>query len=181
MLKNATTKRRTIATATLAIALLGATAAANADHNKRFRGKRDADVDVKAKLNFHRGAAQLNVKIEAEIEGRFLNDRYNVVLTIAPSQRGFGARFVRPQQVIVPLNPPKDIDDDEIEFEQRATILLPINLARFGNSLVVRADLVSVTTGRTLDRDTSFVSNELRPIPQRPRHRGHRFGRRIIG
>lgn len=183
MLKNATTKRRLIATAALSFAMLGATTAANADHDRGFRGRRDADLEVKARLNCRRGGAQLDVRIKAEIEGRFLRDRYNVILTIAPAHPGFGGQFVQPQTVIVPLQRPSDIDADEVEFNQRAMILLPLNLARFGDSLIVNAELVSATTGRALDRDQSFVRQDVRPIPRHGRHRGHRghgIGGRVI-
>ncbi|MCB9855541.1 MAG: hypothetical protein H6818_07610 [Phycisphaerales bacterium] len=179
MLKNATTQRATI-TAAMSMALLSATNLAHADGGRRHRDHRDADLDVSARIDFHRDDAVLNVKIKAEIEGRFLRDTYNVLLTIEPAGPRFDGRFVRPQTVIVPLNRPSKIDDDEIEFRQRVNVVLPRNLARFGNALVIRAELVSASSGRVLDRDTSFINEDRPPVRRQPRHRGPHFGAAII-
>lgn len=180
MLKNATTRRVTIAAAAMSLALLGATNLASADDGRHFRNPRDADLDVNARIRFNRGNAVLDVRIKAEIEGRFLRDTYNVLLTIEPADVRFNRRFVQPQTIIVPLNRPTDIDDDEIEFKQRVSVVLPRNLARFGNALVIRAELVSASSGRVLDRDTTIANENRPPIRRQPRHRGPRFGRPVI-
>ena len=179
MLKSATMKKSITMTA-ISLALLGSTAIVNADNGIRYRGQRDADLDVSGRVHFQRGNAVLNARIKAEIEGRFLRDAYNVVLTIEPANARFGRRFVRPQTIIVPLGRPSDIDDDEIEFKQRVSVVLPRNLARFGNGLIIKAKLVSASSGRVLDRDKSSVRENRQPIPRRPRHRGPRFGRPVI-
>ncbi len=175
-----TTQRNTLTIAALTLAMLGTTSVANADHNRGFRGRRDADVDVRAQLQFYRGHAQLNVRIKAEVEGRFLRDQYNVVLTIEPANRQHNRRLVRPLTVVIPLGRPSDIDDDEIEFKRHVNLQLPRHLARFGNSLIVNAKLVSANSGRVLESDTTFVESLRQRFPRQPRRRGPGFGGRII-
>lgn len=174
------TQRNMLTIAALTLATLGTMSTANADHNRGFRGRRDADVDVRAKLQFYRGNAQLNVRIKAEVEGRFLRDQYDVVLTVEPANRRHNRRFVQPLSVVIPLGRPSDIDDDEIEFERHVNLLLPRRLARFGNSLIVKAKLVSANSGRVIERDTTFVDTDRQRFPRHPRRRGPGFGGRII-
>ena len=43
------------------------------------------------------------------------------------------------------------------------------DLMHLGDSLVVRAKLVSARSGRVLDRDKAFVDARFDPFPRRPR------------
>ncbi|HPF38714.1 MAG TPA: hypothetical protein P5081_08270 [Phycisphaerae bacterium] len=179
MLKNTKIRRNSMIATAMSMALLGTSTSVFADGGRNRRGHRDADLDVSARLSFNHGGAILKLKIDAEIEGRFLRDAYNVVVTIEPADNQFGRRAVRPQTLIIPLNRPSEIDRHEIEFRRRLSVALPHNLARFGNNLVVRAKLVSASSGHVLDRDTTFVTSDLQ-TPRRGRHRGPRFGGVVI-
>lgn len=109
----------------------------------------------------------LGAKACRRAEGLEVRVRYEVELEdMPPGEYDLVVRFLyrgleisdeegRPFTAVVPLDRPKEVDDDELEFKGSTRVLLPAPDRM--KHLKIRAEIVERGTGRVLDRETEEV------------------------
>lgn len=162
---------RKIVPAAFAIVLLTGVASSTAhawDHDRHSRV--DVDIDsLKAELYGHHGRWQLNVRYDVEIEDARRFERFELVLLVTERGRPLRDRLGRPLEIVIPLDHPTDIDDDELEFKRGLTVRLPNGAFFNPKKLQIRAEIVRVQDGRVLDRKKKSVKyRRTRYLPRPP-------------
>jgi len=152
--------------ALLAGAAVPAVAEASGRHHRRSHA--DADIEsIDARLRYVGGAWRLNIRYEIEIEDASRRDRFDLVLSVVEQGRRLRDRHGRPMTIVIPLDRPTKVDDDEIEFERSITLRIPAGAIDRPSRLRVIAKVVEARSGRVLDRDKESV--EVRRVVRRSR------------
>ena len=114
--------------ATLILAALPTTAVAG---HRKGRDRADVDLDrLKAELRCHRGQWRLDIEYEVEIEDAWPGERFELEVEIIERDRGSVLRDEQgaPISIIIPLDCPADVDDDEVTYQGWLTERLPVHL-----------------------------------------------------
>jgi hypothetical protein len=121
-------------------------------------GRADAEIDsLQARLvRLHR-QWRLQVRYEVEIEDASPGARFVLVLGATEHGRPLLDRSGRPLTITVPLVDPTDVDGDELEFENTVSLRLMPNAFRDVRGLRLRAKVVCLQSGRTLDREDTAI------------------------
>lgn len=145
-------------TATAMILTLGLCGtAATADH-ERNRKRPDADIDsLRADIWYGRGGWLLRVRYEIEIEDFRPGERYELVIRLTERGCKLVDRKGRPIEIVVPLDRPTEVDDDELEFEGVLTVRLPARVLSNPKRLRIHAAVVPEGGVRPLDRKDRSV------------------------
>ena len=133
-------------------------ATAEAGHRDRYNRRRvDVDIDsLRGELRYGRSGPELYVRYEIEIEDASPYDAFDLVLHVTEHGRRVTDHHGRPITFILPLQHPSDVDDDEIEFRDRAVLRLIGGRIRNVRHLRLHAEVVRRGERRTLDhKDTS--------------------------
>ena len=145
----------------LAAALLAAAVSpdvSEASHGRDRRSRADVDIDsLRATVTPARDGWRLEVRYEVEVEDAPRYDRFDLVLALTERGRLLTDRRGRPLTLVVPLDRPSEVDDDELEFEGRASFRLPRGAVYNPKKLKVHAKVVRVRDGRAFDRKSKSV------------------------
>ena len=145
--------------ATLILAVLPTTAGAG--HQKDSdRCRADVDLDkLKAELRCHRGQWRLDVEYEVEIEDAWPGERFELEIEIIERGRGSVLRDEQgaPISIIIPLDSPADVDDDEATYEGWLTERLPREAVRRPKKLRIAGAVFRCGDDRPLDQKESRV------------------------
>ncbi len=143
--------------ATMAI-LAADNATAEAGHRDRYNRRRvDVDIDsLRGELRYGRSGPELHVRYKIEIEDASPYDAFDLVLHVSEHGRRVTDHHGRPITFILPLQHPSDVDDDELEYRDRAVLRLIGGRIRNARHLRLHAEVVRRGSQRTLDhKDTS--------------------------
>lgn len=144
--------------------------AATADH-ERDRKRPDADIDsLRADIWSGHGEWLLRVRYEIEIEDFRPGERFELVLHLTERGRRLVDRKGRVIEIVVPLDRPTEVDDDELEFEDVLTVRLPARVLSNPKRLRIHAAVVSAGGVRPLDHKDRSVRYRTRS-PRRCRTR----------
>ena len=136
--------------------LLAPTALADDDH---YRGELDIEIDhLKADLRLSGDTWLVDAGYEVDVEGRNIPGGLALLLTVTDAGRTIAAPTGEPIELIVPLEYPTDVDDDELEFKGAAIVALedgsfshPANLRLHG--YIVLPDADQPLAGKTTEID----------------------------
>ena len=113
--------------AVLAVVLATTPSSAFAGHRYGYFGS-DGEVDLeslKGRLYYAPDEWKLHVRYDVEVEDAYCRDSFDLVLYVIDRGRPVLDSTGRPIQIVVPLDRPTEIDDDELEFEGRFVVGLP--------------------------------------------------------
>lgn len=119
----------------------------------------DVDIDsLRASIWYDDGRWHIHVKYEVEAETEDgVPDDLRLVLFFTERGRVVTDPKGEPIEFVVPLDRPSEVEDDEIEFEDRIMLELPDRSFRNPLRLKVNAVVVYGPEGRTLDRKDRSV------------------------
>ncbi len=142
----------------------------------------EVDIDsLSASMRYYDGRWHVSVKYEVEAEAEDgVPDDLRLVLYFTERGRVVTDPKCEPIEFVVPLDRPSEVDDHEIEFEDRITLELPDRSFRDPRRLKVNAVAVYGSEGRSLDRKDRSV--KLKTALRRHVHRRvsvrYRYSRR---
>ncbi|RMF81871.1 MAG: hypothetical protein D6744_06685 [Planctomycetota bacterium] len=150
-------------------------AGATADDHGRY-GELEVEIDhLKAELRLSGDTWLVDTGYEVEVEGHPIPSGLALLLTVTDAERTIAAPTGEPIELIVPLDRPTDIDDDELEFKGAAVVPLPdgsfshpANLRLHGYVVLPDADQPLVARTSKID----FFEYE----PERVYHRSTHVG-----
>ncbi len=153
----------------VAAALLAAFVAMPVAADGRWGGDRgysraDADIEsLDATLRLSSIGAELIVRYDIEIEDARYGERFNLLLEIEQCDGLVRDATGRPVLLVVPLNNPSDVDDDELEFEDADTLSVPAprDMAKLRNTRLI-ATVVRAGSDRPLDQERENLRVEFR-------------------
>ncbi len=142
--------------------LLGLAETAEAGHPRFLRlskGERghhrlrsEADIDsLRGELYHARREWRLRIRYEVEIEDALPFEQFELQVRVYERGRPVLDMRRRPLVIVLPLRYPTDVDDDELEFEDRVTVRLPYDAVCNPKRLKLEALVVRLNDGRVLD------------------------------
>ncbi|MBN2446505.1 MAG: hypothetical protein JXO22_07265 [Phycisphaerae bacterium] len=135
------------------------------------RRERGMDVDfesLKGEVWRADGEWVLEVRYEIEIEDRLPRPgELTLVICIRDGDELLLNEEGTPFELIVPLDRPSEVDDDEIEFEDRFIVVLPNGAIRDPGHMRLEAAIVSEDDGHAVEHRDSSVKF------RKPSHRRH--------
>jgi hypothetical protein len=165
------TRPRTFMTALVA-ALIGSTLAAADDHFRVVK----ADID-KLDAELHHDGAQwiVDVKFEVELETSRRIEGLALVLHVDEHGRTVTGDEDQPLEVVIPLDNPSDVDDDEVEFKQSLSFPIPEDAVDNPAALRLTALVATSPDAPILARRDESIDFDI-PSPPRDIHVGVSFG-----
>lgn len=155
----------------LALAVLAALAAPG-----RADDRLEVDIDsLKAELWRSGGEWLLDVRYEIEIEDFAPRERFELILYLTERGRVLTDPDGRPLEIVVPLDEPSEVDDDELEFEAGLTVPLPDRALRDPRKLKIHATVVHAGRDAPLEHKKKSVKFK-RPHRRRRPSFGVSFG-----
>ncbi len=155
-------------------ALLGGSVAA-APAGDRHHRRPDVDIEsLRGELWRSGGEWLLEIRYDVEVED-YLPPPGALELILYVTERGHTLvdRAGYPIEFVVPLDRPSEVDDDEIEFEDRITVTLPDGVFHDPGRLRLESLVVHAGDDRPLDRKDKSIKYD-RPKP--PKHRSVSVG-----
>lgn len=150
---------------------------AAADDDDRYRRYAKADLDdLDAEIRFDGRDWVVDVEYKVKIEGRRRLPEPALVLTVEERGRLVTLPDGQPVEIVVPLDHPTDVDDDELEFEQGMRFVIPDGAFARPWDLRLTGMVYAGPEGPVLDRDDTRIE-EWRPDVGRNIHIGVSFGR----
>lgn len=145
------------------LALLGAWTATADDERYRSDDERyrciSVDIeDLDARLIDNGDAWTVRVDYEVEIEGTHHVEGLALVLSTQEHGRLLADRNGQPIEIIIPLDRPSEVDDDEVEFEQTISFTLPDEAFVDPGALRLTGVVIGGPEGPVLDRDDTHIS-----------------------
>jgi len=157
---------------TISAGILLLAAQANADHREK---RADVDIDsLKAEIYPERHGWRVGVRYEVEVEDYYGKKPLLLVMNLRERGRVLTERDGRPIEIVVPLDRPTEIDDDELEFEDSISVSLDEHVVCYPGSLRIEATVVDPHTNRPLERKQRSVRYRRRGCD--PYDGGFRFG-----
>lgn len=143
--------RSNLTIATLLAAAIGLTSPALAGH---LEGDLD---DLDAELIAEPQTWRLVVEYEVEIEDARPGDAFDLVFHISENGYVLPDAQGRPYQIVIPLDQPTEIDDDEMTFESRFSVQIGYNSFQDPDHLRLHARLIPRGYNHPLDKESTGI------------------------
>lgn len=145
----------------LAISAMGLlrpdSALAGISHYGHERAEADIE-DLDAELRYLGEEWDLSVDYEVEIEDARRGQQFDLVFSLRERSRGALTPRGKAMRIIMPLDRPVELDDDEMEFSGCIGARLPRDLIRRPDRLRIHAAVVPRGGGPALDTETESVA-----------------------
>jgi len=156
----------------LATALIGSALATADDRYEAVK----ADIDkLKAELHFDGAQWIVDVKFEVEIETTRRIEGLALVLHVDEHGRTVTGSEDQPLEIVIPLDNPSEVDDDEIEFKQSLSFPIPEDAVGDPGALRLTALVATSPDAPILDRRDTRIDFYV-PRPPRDIRIGVSFG-----
>jgi hypothetical protein len=150
-----------------AIPLLGVLAVAASAGDREHRHP-DVDIEsLRGELRRTAGEWLLEVRYDVEVED-YLPPPGTLELILYVTEHGYALvdQTGQPIEFLVPLECPSEVDDDELEFEDRVIVTLPDGVFHDPEHLRLEGIVVRIDDGRPLDRKDKSIKFDS-PKPSR--------------
>lgn len=113
----------------------------------------DVDIDsLKGRIREVSSEWELTIEYEIEIEDARPEEKFELLLQVSERGRALRDEEGRPITIVVALDRPSKVDDDELEFEDSVVATLPRGLFKDPKRLRVIAVVVRAGDHQPLDR-----------------------------
>jgi hypothetical protein len=121
---------------------------------------KDLEVDIdslEAEIRYVGGSWEVTAEYEIEIEDARPHERFELLLQVTEHDHVLRNSEGRPITIVVALDRPSEVDDDEMTFEGEVTFVLPRELISSPKHLRIVGVVVHAGDDRPLDRDDDGI------------------------